>query len=257
MAKVETYEAGEPCWFDLMTPDLDGAQKFYGALFGWTFLVGKPEMGYYTMCQLGGANAAGMGKMQPNAPYPTMWSVYFWTNDVHASNNLAVENGAKAMMPPMEIPDAGHMAVLMDPTGATFGFWQPGLHRGAQVIDEAGAMAWTEVCSRDAATARDFYVKILNKQAKKMEGMEYWTLHSSNGVPRSGVMQMGKEFPPEIPPHWMPYFAVDDADASAKLITERGGKVLHGPFDTPYGRIAVVSDPFGAVFSIIKLAMPG
>lgn len=257
MAKVETRVAGEPAWFDLMTPDLEGAQKFYGALFGWTFDVGAPEMGYYTMCKLGGANAAGMGKRPPDAPYPTAWSVYFKSDDVNASAEAVRANGGQVMMPPMQVADKGHMLVCMDPTGATFGFWQYGTHTGAEVAGEPGAMAWTEVGTRDAEKARVFYAKVLDAEIPKMEGMDYWMLQKKGSTPMAGVMHMGKDFPPEIPPHWMAYFAVPDADASCKVVTENGGQVKHGPFDTPYGRIAVVADPYGAVFSIIKLAMPG
>lgn len=255
MAKVEMRLAGTPAWFDLMTPDLEGARKFYGELFGWTFLVGPAEMGYYTMCQLGGANAAGMGLKPKDAPYPTVWSVYFKSTDINASVEAVKANGGQVMVGPMDVAGEGHMAVCLDPTGATFGFWQDGRHTGAHVADEPGAMTWAEVCTRDGAKARDFYVKVLDCEAKQLPGMDYWTL-DKNGAATSGVMHMGEKFPKEIPPHWMAYFAVSDTEASVELLKKNGGKLHNGPFDTAYGRIAVVSDPYGAVFSIIKLSMP-
>jgi uncharacterized protein len=95
----------------------------------------------------------------------------------------------------------------------------------------------------------------LDCQATQLPEMEYWTL-DKNGMGKCGVMHMDDKFPKEIPAHWAVYFAVDDADAAVELIKKIGGKVNHGPFDTPYGRIAIVSDPFGAVFSIIKLSKP-
>lgn len=253
MSKVETRAVGTPSWFDVMTPDLEGARKFYGELFGWQFVVGPAEMGYYTMCQLGGANAAGMGLSRPDAKPQAVWSTYFHTTDANASAESIKANGGSIIMGPMDVMGEGHMLVAADPTGAVFGFWQPGRHTGAHVKNEPGAMAWAEVGTRDSATAREFYAKVLNKEVKQMPGgMQYWTLND-NGQATSGVMHMGPEFPAEIPAHWMVYFAVADTDAACKLITERGGQLRHGPVDSPEGRFAVVSDPWGAVFSIIKL----
>jgi predicted enzyme related to lactoylglutathione lyase len=238
-----------------MTPDLEGARKFYGELFGWSFLVGPAEMGYYTMCKLGEANAAGMGLKPKDAPYPTVWSIYFKSEDINASVAAVKANGGQITVEPMDVMGEGHMAVCLDPTGAAFGFWQDGRHTGAQVADEPGAMTWAEVCTRDGAKARDFYAKVLDSQPKPMPGMEYWTLEK-NGDAKCGVMHMDDKFPKEVPAHWAVYFAVKDTEASVEIVKKNGGQLRHGPFDTPYGRIAVVSDPYGAVFSIIKLSAP-
>lgn len=255
MAKVEQRDVGTPSWFDLMTPDLEGARKFYGELFGWSFLVGKPEMGYYTMCKIGNANAAGMGLKPKDAPYPTAWSIYFKTADINASVGAVKANGGHVTVPPMEIPGSGHMAVCMDPTGAVFGFWQDGGHTGAEVADEHGAMTWAEVCTREGGKARDFYAQVLGCQATQMAGMDYWTL-DKNGQTKCGVMHMDDKFPKEIPAHWAVYFAVNDTEGAVETIKKLGGQLRHGPFDTAYGRIAVVADPYGAVFNVIKLSMP-
>jgi predicted enzyme related to lactoylglutathione lyase len=82
--------------------------------------------------------------------------------------------------------------------------------------------------------------------------MEYYTLSDSEGgVYRAGVLQMTAQWG-ELPPHWMVYLAVDDVDAAVARVQELGGKAHHGPFDTPYGRMAVVADPQGAVFSVMQ-----
>lgn len=253
MAKVENRLAGTPAWFDVMTSDLQGAQKFYGELFGWTFTVGVPETGYYTQCLLGGAKAAGMGLRPKDAPYPVAWSMYFKSDDINASVAAVKANGGQVTMGPMDVMGEGHMAVCADPTGAHFGFWQSGRHKGAEVADEHGAMTWAEVCTREGVKAKDFYAKVLGSQATQMPGMEYWTL-DKEGKGTCGVMHMDDKFPKEVPAHWAVYFAVNDTDAAVAKIKNLGGSLLHGPFDTPYGRIAVVMDPYGALFSVIKLA---
>lgn len=255
MAKVEKRLAGTPAWFDVVTPDLEGARKFYGELFGWTFDVGPAEMGYYTNCKLNGATAAGMSLRPKDAPFPIAWSIYFKSDDINASAEAVKANGGQVTVGPMDVTGLGHMLVCQDSSGTTFGFWQYGLHKGGEVADEPGAMAWAEVCTREGEKAKDFYGKVLDCKTTKMDGMDYWTL-DKNGAGTSGVMHMGDKFPKEVPNHWAVYFAVNDTDAAAELIKKNGGHVHHGPFDTAYGRIAVVSDPYGAVFSIIKLSAP-
>jgi predicted enzyme related to lactoylglutathione lyase len=64
---------------------------------------------------------------------------------------------------------------------------------------------------------------------------------------------MDENWPPDLPTHWMVYFAVEDADAATKKVTELGGTVHMPPRDIPVGRFAVVQDPTGATFSLIKL----
>jgi len=258
MSNVDGHDAGTPTWFDLMTPDLAGAQKFYGELFGWTFLQGTAETMYYTMCQKNGRNAAGMGKRPEDAPYPTAWSVYFDSKDVDATAARVREAGGQLVMPPMDVMDQGRMLICSDPTGAVFGYWQGRKHNGAQIIDEHGAMTWCEVNTRDGLKASDFYAKVLDVEPRKWPMAEdpdfvYYTLHKGEKAV-AGVMQMNAQWPDAIPPHWMPYFAVDDAEAACEKLKSLGGQVMHGPFDSPYGRIAVVTDPYGATFSIIKLS---
>jgi len=158
------------------------------------------------------------------------------------------------MMGPIDVATFGRMTVCMDPAGAAFGFWQPGEHKGAQIENEPGSMCWTEVMTRGGDKARPFYEKVLGAVTEKMPEMEYHTFHKNEGDKAfAGLLSMDETFPPQIPSHWMPYFAVADANAGAEKVKELGGTVHQGPFDTPYGRIAIVADPFGASFTLIKL----
>jgi predicted enzyme related to lactoylglutathione lyase len=52
---------------------------------------------------------------------------------------------------------------------------------------------------------------------------------------------------------WTVYFAVDDADATVAKVTELGGSVMRPPMDIEPGRFAVVADPYGAAFNVMKL----
>lgn len=253
MTKIDQHVAGTVSWVDLMTSNPEKARAFYTGLFGWTFDVGGPEMGGYSLGKLDGRQVGGIGSPPPNSPFPPAWSVYFATDDADATAAKVKEHGGTVVMGPMDVMEEGRLAFFADPTGAHFGVWQPKRHGGAQVIEEPGSTVWFEVNTRDAARARDFYCRVFALEPKKLEGgmpTEYWTLHKG---PKTvgGVLQMTKEWE-GVPPHWMAYFEVTDTDAAAKRVTELGGKVSVPPFDTPYGRISVVNDPTGAVFSIIK-----
>jgi predicted enzyme related to lactoylglutathione lyase len=258
MTKIDKHVPGTVTWVDLMTTDPTGVQKFYGELFGWTFDIGGPETNHYAMAKLGGANVGGVGPQPPGAQFPPAWSVYFASDDVDATIAKVKELGGNLVMGPMDVMEEGRLAFFADPTGAHFGVWQAKRHHGAQVIDEPGAMCWHEVATPDAAKARDFYCRLFGLEPQKMQtdqaNFEYYTLHKGPKVV-GGVLQMTKEWA-GVPPHWMSYFAVADTDDAAKKITALGGKVSVPPFDTPYGRIAVVNDPSGAVFSIIKQSRP-
>ena len=255
MTKIDKHPPGTVTWVDLMTSDPEKARAFYTSVFGWQFEVGGPETGGYAMAKLDGRNVGGIGGYPPGQQMPPAWSVYFASDDLDATIAKAKQLGANVMMGPMDIMDQGRLAFFIDPTGAAFGVWQAMKHTGAQTIDEPGAMCWREVNTRDAKGAIDFYAKLLGLEPKKLEGgMEYWTLHKGPTTV-GGVMAMTKEWE-GVPPHWMNYFAVKDTEAACKAIEAAGGKVSVPSFDTPYGRIAVVNDPQGAVFSVIKMTNP-
>ncbi len=254
MTKLDKAITSTVTWADLQTPDLDKARAFYGPLLGWSFVGGDdPNSAFYTTAQIGGRNVVGMAKLGPQSPFPPMWSIYFAVTDADDFARRATEAGAKVVVPPMDVMDHGRMAYLADPTGAHFGVWQPKQHQGAQVLEETGAMTWHEVYTRDLPKAREFYARMLKAEPKKMEapGIDYTTFHIG---PRTvfGAMQMTDQFPKEVPSHWNTYFAVEDTDAIAKKATALGGKIAAPPFDTPYGRMAVLTDPFGASFCVIK-----
>jgi predicted enzyme related to lactoylglutathione lyase len=241
---------GEPNWTDLSTPDLDKAKAFYSELFGWEFFDSGPDFGHYNMALLQGQSAAGIGPSQPGSEMPSAWTVYFSSDDAAADAARAAELGGMVIMDAMPVGELGVMAICADPTGAVFGLWQAGQHIGASIEDEPGTMAWSEVNTRESVKASEFYSKLFHLTPSKVEGAEYFQLQR-DGKSYCGVLQMDEQWG-DMPPHWMQYFAVTDTDAIAEKAAAVGGTVHVPPFDTPYGRIAVIGDPLGAVFSIMK-----
>ena len=251
MTHLDRTAPGTPAWTDLMTDDPAAAQMFYGSLFDWTFEVGPPESGPYTICSKGGRRVAGIGKKPPGMPMPTAWAMYLTVESADATAAAIKEAGGNVVMGPMDVFDQGRLAFAMDPTGAAFGLWQPMSHTGHQVVNEHGAFAWTECMTPDLKKATAFYAKVFGYELVNMDGMPYVTLHlgPDKKTVAGGVMQKD-----DVPPHWNVYFATDDTDATVKKVIELGGKQLAPAFDTQYGRMAVVQDAQGAAFSLIKPA---
>jgi uncharacterized protein len=256
MPEVTEYAPGTPSWVDLASPDPDASAAFYGALFGWEAPEAGPveETGGYRMLQRDGRNVAGLGPTQGEGQ-PAMWTTYVSTDDAQAASARVREAGGRVVLEPFDVLGAGRMAVFVDPAGAFISVWQPQSHHGADVVNEPNAFCWTELATRDIDGAKRFYEAVFGWRGEtNAYGETSYTEWKLGGRTVGGMIQMNEEWPEEVPPHWMVYFAVDDIDAAAGRVEELGGKVAVAPTDTPAGRFAVVNDPHGAVFSIIRLA---
>jgi uncharacterized protein len=243
--------AGEPTWMDLATPDLNVAKAFYGQIFGWEFIDTGADFGHYQMARSQGRNTAGIGPIwPPDSPQPSAWTIYFASDDAAADAERVKALGGQVMVEPMTISDSGVMVICADPTGPVFGLWQAINHIGSAVEYEHGSMAWWEVNTRDAAAACAFYGSLLSATPTKMEGMDYYVLQRGEAM-LCGVLQMDHHWE-GIPPHWIGYFGVDNTDATIERAMAAGGKLQVPAFDMQYGRMAVLSDPAGANFSIVQ-----
>ncbi len=251
----QTYADGAPCWADLSTPDITGARRFYSALLGWTIDEPNPAMGGYANARIDGQTVAGMVPSMPGQSMPSAWSVYLKSSDIDATARAISGAGGTLLMQPMTVGEHGRMLVAFDATGAAFGIWQPGQHRGAQRFDQPGAMCWHEVNTRDGAATDTFYRALFPyEQSQVGDGKDFdYVTYTLGDKVVGGRLQMTAAWG-DLPAHWLTYFAVTDADAAAARVQELGGKLMHGPFDSPHGRIAVVADPYGAVFSLIAPA---
>jgi uncharacterized protein len=257
MAEVTSYAPGTPSWVDLMTSDPEGARTFYAGLFGWEIEVGPPETGNYGMARLRGHNVAGLGGEPARDGMPTAWTTYIATDDVDGAVKRIADAGGEVMMGPMDVMGEGRMAVATDPTGAVFGMWQPGGHSGASLVNEPGTISWNELATRDLAAARRFYGAVFGYDWADVDTGEGGPLYATfvvGGRSVGGAMQMNDQWPAGIPSHWMPYFAVADADEAVAAVERLGGRVNVPPMDSPYGRFAIVADPQGGVFSVIDLS---
>jgi len=246
------------CWPELATTDQKGAVGFYRGVFGWNVNdqpIGPTET--YSTFEMRGkpiGAAYTMKAEQRQQGVPPHWGSYVSVTSADDSVKRAKELGATVLAPPFDVMDIGRMAVLQDPTGAVFSVWQSKKQSGAGILGEPGALCWTELATRDTKAAERFYTQLFGWSAKTGSdgGMEY-TEFSVQGKPDAGMMAMTPQMG-NVPPNWMPYFAVTDCDATTTKVKELGGKAYVPPTDIPkVGRFAVLADPQGAVFAIVKL----
>ena len=259
MPPRDSYTEGTPNWVDLQTTDLDAAKTFYTAVFGWSYddmPMGEDEV--YSMAMLGGATVAAIARQRPQlaeAGVPPMWNTYIAVDDVDATAAKVAPAGGTMMMEPSDVFEAGRMAWVGDPTGASAGLWQARRHIGATLVNEPGALTWNELISDELPRALPFYQQILGITAhdEPMGEMPY-TILRVGGEMVGGAMGPMME---GVPNHWHVWFGVADADAAAAAARDAGGEVMHGPDDMPIGRFAVIRDPQGAVFSVNAMRPQG
>ncbi len=256
MTTKDSYAPGTPCWVDLASPDLVTSVAFYRGLFGWEAPELPPEAGGYRMFERGGVPVAGAGPvMFPDQP--VAWTTYVCVDDAETTSSAIVAAGGTILVAPMDVLDVGRMCVFLDPTGATGALWQPRAHKGAGVVNEPGALCWNELATGQPDLAVAFYGAVFDWRASTVEvGDAPYTEWKLGDDTVAGMRPMPEEAPAEVGAHWLPYFAVDDCDATVAAGRAAGAGVAVPPTDIPPGRFAVLDDPTGAVFAVIALAGP-
>jgi predicted enzyme related to lactoylglutathione lyase len=253
MPEFTSYPAGTPSWVDHAAKDLVASNAFYSGLFGWEAEDQGEEMGHYTLLRKDGKTVAGnMAAMMEGQP--SVWVTYVAVDDADATTALAKKAGAAVFVEPMDVSDIGRMAVFADPTGAAIGIWQAKSFIGAELANEAGSFAWNELNTRDLPAARTFYTEVFGWTPSDLDmgGMNYteWKLGDKSVA---GMLAMPDMVPAEVPAHWLVYFGVEDTDATVVKAQGTGAALLVPPTDIPPGRFAVLADPDGATFAVIKM----
>lgn len=254
MANFDSHEPGTFCWIELATSDPIAAKQYYTSLFGWTTNENDmgPEMGIYYIFQKNGRDCAAMYKQGADQQgIPPNWMSYVNVANADESSERAKSLGANVVAGPFDVYDFGRMAVLMDPQGAAVSLWEAKKHIGVQIRDEANTLGWNELQARDIPAAKKFYSTLFGWGLKESpEYTEFQVGQKSVG----GMLQ--SQAPEGVPPFWLPYFLVDDCDGTVQRSSAAGGSVHVPPMDIPnVGRFAVLTDPQGASFAVIKMEL--
>ncbi len=245
---VDTNQSlGTPTWIDLGVPDLDRALEFYGAVFGWEFSIGPEEYGRYTTCLLRGRRVAAIAP-SADASARVFWNVYLASPDCDATTERARQAGGTVLVEPDDVMTQGRMAILRDPVGAQFGLWQGRDHTGCQVVNEPGSLVRNDLVTPDPEPARGFYAAVFDftlDRNEDMPGANFTFLRRPDGHEVGGIMGA-----PGSVSAWSTTFEVAGTDEAVRRAIDAGGS-SDGAKDFLYGRLATITDPFGAEFSII------
>ena len=155
MVEMSTYEPGIPSWVDVSSRDLPATIAFFTALFGWETFEPPGGGGYTMFLQSGKLVCAAGPAMDPNAP--EAWSTYVNVVDADATAAKVKDAGGTVLAGPFDVMTAGRMAVFMDDGGAALSVWQPGDHKGAQLVNEPVSLTWNELASSDIEKSKAFY----------------------------------------------------------------------------------------------------
>jgi len=242
-----TTRVGTFVWHENVSAQPQQAQDFYTQLFGWEIEVYKAGEFEYPMIKADGTLYGGF----PTVPEgtPPHWVGNVQVESVDDTVDKAKSAGGDLLVGPMDIPEVGRYAVLKDDQGAIFVAFQP-QGDGPQ---GTGVFVWDELGTQDVEAAEKFYNAVFgwttNDMGPDFGGYKIFQL-GETGV--GGLMKLPD---PSIPSMWSPYVAVEDADATVATAGELGGSTILEPMDIPtVGRIAVLKDPVGAVFGVIKPA---
>jgi predicted enzyme related to lactoylglutathione lyase len=245
---------GRFVWHQLMTRDVTGAKNFYSKLVGWKTMP-WPLDPAYTVCHADVGPVAGIMAIPSEFPadIPSHWLQYIGTRDVDGTADAAVRAGGSVMKSPSDMQGAGRYAVIKDPQGAVFAIIDPENARPeSQGPPPLGTFSWHELATTDHEAAFAFYSGLFGwdvMQRMDMGTHGVYLIFGQKGVHRGGMYIPSSNL--QVPPSWMPYAFVPDADEAYALSLSIGAKSLVAPMEVPGGsRIACLLDPAGAAFSV-------
>ena len=244
---------GQFVWYELTTPDVGAAQKFYPRFTGWGT---QPFDNDYSMFTTGGVPIAGMFKLTDQMRQqgiPPNWLPYVETSDVDETAAKAAALGGKVIVGPQDIPGAGRYAVLEDPQGAKFGALKPGNPGGAwDGTAVVGRISWHELMTTDYVAAFQFYRDLFGWEKTSemdMGGGQNYFMYGKGDKAYGGMFNRFADMA-SMPPFWLVYIHVKDVGKAVNAATKGGAVVVRPQMDIPGGSIAILGDPQGAPFAL-------
>jgi hypothetical protein len=213
------------------------------------------------MLRKNGQDSGGLFALDPSDPGPPRWQSCLAVADADVATARARALGAEVLMAPLDAGEAGRMAYLRDPGGATFALWQARAHPGAQLVNAVGAACRHELHTRDVEASLGFYAGLCawqHRVSDSVPGGQYRLFSDAAGARRGGLMPIGDDWEAHggpVAPNWAVYFGVADCDATVERATQLGGALEYPVMELPrIGRFAALADPQGAIFWLIQFA---
>jgi len=238
------HRVGEIVWFDLLVDDPEAAEKFYGALFGWTFEPAR-DGEYRTIVHRGRPIGGIIHHVPENDSEPDdIWLPSLSVGNVDQVASQATTAGGTVLLPAKNVGKRGRVAILRDPEGATFVIMRSAGGDPSDTPVQAGDFLWSQLWVRDHQPSMKFYDEIAGWKVHEVvdhDGVEEGVFES-NGYPVAGLIELPWN---KVRPNWLPYVRVDDVDAAVNETTKQGGRVL-----VRGEHLAILQDPGGAAIGV-------
>ncbi len=253
-------------WAQLTTPDPDAAALFYASLFGWTINMntggpGLPRGAFFPSPSASSVPTRSVAGLQPMSAWQqeqgasARWTPFLHTPDVVAMTERAQFHGATLVEPAMPAHGDGWRALLADPTGATYGVWEPAEDRSPPRSPDAapttGALVWAELQTSDPYAARDYYCELMawstDDPNENPDFIAKDLCFLRNGLPLARLRDVCYTDVPNAP-RWLPGFSVTSIRNAATRAHDLGGTVSDMPaaMDDEHPPVALLTDPAGA-----------
>ncbi|WP_445557832.1 DUF1428 family protein [Pedomonas mirosovicensis] len=257
LEKPKTNRPGDYIWYELLTRDAEAAQDFYASMLGWRYADSGQTGVDYRIINAGPHSVGGLMAITPemaeHGARPT-WLGYIAVADVDTCVADILSRGGQVLMPAMDIPMVGRIAMVADPQGAPFYVMRPqGEGKSLAFADDfprPGHCAWNELSTSDQTAAWDFYGPLFG-----------WTQDGEMDMGPMGKYQfirhrtlIGAMMPllKSDRSHWLPYFRVENIDIAKAAVEAGGGRITTGPDEIPGGDFAMnCLDPQGAPFGLV------
>jgi len=256
-------QLGAFIWYELLTSDLAKAKAFYHKIFHWRIAdSGQAEMHYCINHALDPQTGdehpvGGMMQIDPEqcGEVKPSWLGYISVADVDRQIAAITEAGGQELMPPMDIPDVGRIAMVTDVQGVPFYIMKPIGDQPSLAFafdrPQLGHCAWNELVSADTESAKAFYFSQFqwhkDGEMPLGPGLNYEFL---KGQTVFGAMMpmLGNA----VSAQWNYYFRVVDIDLAASHIVELGGQIVSGPDPIPGGEFSMnAKDPQSVPFALV------
>lgn len=255
-----TNPAGSFIWYELMTPDPDGAKAFYDAVVGWDVEAQSAgDIDYRMITIPGGANAGGVlhltDEMKAHGARPT-WLGYLNVDDIDATLHSVEQAGGKTLMPAHDVAEVGRFAMIADPQGAPIYIMkpnppanQPDATSDVFSVDQPKHVRWNELATSDPAAAIAVYRDHFGWD--QQGEMDMGPMGKYQFLQHGGVA-IGAVMPTATASHWRYYIGVDDIDRAIAAIAAGGGKLVEGPHQIPGGEYSLhATDPQQVGFGLV------
>lgn len=246
-----TWQTGRVVWRELLTADVDGAERFYGELLGWRFgAMGLGDGTPYPTIEAGGVPIGGLARMTAGARSPASWASYVSVPDIDGALHRASARGGSVVMGPLDVPGQGRVAMLADPWGASLGLYHAATS-DAPLPDEPaeGTFCWETLVAPDRLAAASFYAEVIGWTVGPAPGGGDAPILTAGGRPVADVQAASTG----AQRAWFTYVAVAALEPVRDRVARLGGAVHVPELRVPaVGRVAFVADPHGAAFGLLE-----